>query len=150
MSTLNVNTVKAATLDTVTSIKNSASTTVLTTNTSEPLLFVGNGANTIKARNTAKWWISCNGFSSILSSYGIASIADSGSNTIAINFSTATSGGYYAAATSVSHAAGLSWNAIMNNSGAPSSTSTNYRFTYSDGGGGYNPFAWSAIGFGDQ
>jgi hypothetical protein len=118
---------------------------------SDGLVSVGpTGANIIKARNTAKWWVTSNGFISILSSLGVASVTDAGSNTINITYSVATTGGLYAAAVSVSHAGGLSWNAVMNNSSAPSTTGTNYRFTYNDGGAGYNPFAWSAVGFGDQ
>jgi hypothetical protein len=164
MSTINVSIVNGATdirdtggisrvslpASNPTQIKDSGGTSRLTLNTTDPVVVVGSGSNIIKARNTAKWWIACNGFASILSSFGVASLTDLGSNVIRINYSTATTGGHYAAATSVSHAGGLSWNGVMNNSGGPTSTDTNYRFSYNDGGAGYSPFAWSAIGFGDQ
>ena len=152
MSTLNVSNLNASNLNNVSTIRDTGGTTRLTINTSDPVLTVGTGANIIKARNTAKWWIACSGFSAIQSSFGVASLTDSGSNVITINYSTATTGGYYAVATSHSHAAGESWNATMNNSSAPSSTSTNFRFSYQENNvvTGYNPFAWAAIGFGDQ
>ena len=95
MSTLNVNTVKAATLDTVTTIKNSASTTVLTTNTSEPLLTVGNGTNVIRALNTAKCWGSWYG-SVLRQTYNVSSFQDVGGNIRRVNFTNAFNDNTYA------------------------------------------------------
>jgi hypothetical protein len=150
MSNLTVSQINTTSITNISTIKDTTGTTRLTVGTSDPVLTVGTGANLIKARNTAKWWIACNGFTSILSSYGVASLTDSGSSIVTINFSTATTGGNYAVGSSYSHAGGLSWNAVMNYAGSPGTTSMNFRFSYADSGPGYNPFAWSAIGFGDQ
>jgi hypothetical protein len=135
----------------VSSIRNTSGVESLSISATDPLVRVGaTGANLIQARNTAKWWVACNGFVSIQQSYGVASLTDSGSTTVTINFSTPTTGGSYAAAISHSHAGGITWNGNMNNSGQPAAGATNYRFSYGDGGTGYTPFAWSAVGFGDQ
>ena len=133
----------------VSSIRNANGVESLALSTTEPVLRAGTGSSLIQARNTAKWWIACNGFTSIQSSYGISSISDIGSNQVQINFAIATTGGSYAAAISFSHAGGISWNARMNNGGQPTASNCNYRFSYGDSPG-YSPFAWSAVGFGDQ
>jgi hypothetical protein len=146
-----VSTLRAVTLDTVSTIKNSASTTVLTTNTSEPLLTVGTGANTIKARNTAKWWVAATGVATIQSSYGVASLTDNGNSIVTINLTTATSvGSHYACGGSYDHASGILWASTMNYAGTPNTTSHNFRFSYADAGNSFTPRAWGAIGFGDQ
>lgn len=146
-----MSTLRAATLDTVSTIKNSASTTVLTTNTSEPLLTVGTGANTIKARNTAKWWIQCTGYLTIANSYGVASLTDNGGSQLTINYSTPAINTSYAIASSYSHYTGVTWDQKMNYATTPGTTSCNFRFSYGTGGAAGSPsFGWGAIGFGDQ
>lgn len=147
MSTLNV-----GTLTNVSTIKDTGGTTRLTVSATEPVLTVGSaGANTIKARNTAKWWVAATGVANIQSSYGVASLTDAGSTTVVISLSTPTSvGSHYACGCSYDHASGLLWASTMNYSGTPSTGSINFRFSYADPGNSYTPRAWGAIGFGDQ
>lgn len=151
MSTLNVSTVKAPTLDTVTSIRNSASATVLTTNTAEPLLTVGSGSNLIKARNTAKFWLQCSNYSAILNSYNIASVVDQGSSILNVNYVIPAINSSYAIALSWCHWGGVTWQLIGNYPGSPQPSYFTVRFhtTYS-GNAGDPTCGWGAIGFGDQ
>jgi hypothetical protein len=145
-----VSTLRAVTLDTVSTIKNSASTTVLTTNTSEPLLTVGTGANLIKARNTAKFWLQCSNYNSIATSYNIASVVDEGGYSLRVNYvipATST----YAIAISWHHFGGVTWQLLANYPGTPQPSYFTLRFHYGTGGTGGDPTGgWGAIGFGDQ
>jgi hypothetical protein len=145
-----VSTLRAVTLDTVSTIKNSASTTVLTTNTSEPLLTVGTGANLIKARNTAKFWLQCSNYNSIATSYNIASVVDEGGSSLRVNYViSATS--TYAIAISWSHWFAVTWQLLANYPGAPQPSYFTLRFHSTYSGTAGNPGGgWGAIGFGDQ
>lgn len=151
MSTLTVSTVKAPTLDTVTSIRNSASATVLTTNTAEPLLTVGSGSNLIKARNTAKFWLQTSNYSAILNSYNIASLVDQGGSTMLVNYVIPAINTSYAISLSWCHWGGVTWQLIGNYPGQPQPSYFTVRFhtTYS-GTAGDPTCGWGAIGFGDQ
>ena len=145
-----MSTLRAVTLDTVSTIKNSASTTVLTTNTSEPLLTVGTGANLIKARNTAKFWLQCSNYNGIATSYNIASVVDQGDSSLRVNYViSATS--TYAIAISWSHWGGVTWQLIANYPGPPQTSYFTLRFHSTYSGNAGNPDSgWGAIGFGDQ
>ena len=146
MSTLNV-----SNLNNVSTIKDTGGTTRLAVSTADPVLTVGPaGANLIKARNTAKWWVTAANMATIQASYGVASLTDGGSNFVTITFSTATTNVRYAVACSVDHASGLSWASQMNYSAPGNTTSQVFRFSYSDSGTGFTPRGWSAIGYGDQ
>ena len=146
MSTLNV-----SSLTNVSTIKDTGGTTRLSVSNSEPVLTVGTGANTIKAKNTAKWWVAASNMATIQSSYGVASLTDQGNSAVAITLSIPTSTGtHYACGCSYDHASGLLWNSVMNYGSNPSTSAFSFRFSYADPGNGYTPRRWGAIGFGDQ
>jgi hypothetical protein len=145
MSTLNV-----TNLNNVSTIKDTGGTTRLTVSTTEPVLTVGTGANTIKARNTAKWWVTAANITTIQASYGVASLTDVGGFTVRITASTPTTNVRYCIGCSVDHASGLSWASQMNYPSPGNTTSQDFRFHYSDAGNGWVPRGWSALAFGDQ
>jgi hypothetical protein len=151
VSTATVGTLNSSNLNNVSTIRNTAGTTILSVGTAEPVLTVGaTGGNLIKARNTAKWWVTAANMATIQASYGVASLTDGGSNFVTITFTTATTNVRYAVACSVDHASGLSWASQMNYSAPGNTTSQVFRFSYNDSGSGFTPRGWSAIGFGDQ
>jgi hypothetical protein len=150
MSTLVANTIQAPILTSVSTIRDSGGTARLTVNTSDPVLVVGNGSEIIKARNTAKWWVTAANIATIQASYGVASLTDVGSNTVRITASTPTTNVRYCIGCSLDHASALSWASQMNYTSPGNTTTQDFRFHYNDSGAGFTPRGWSAVAFGDQ
>jgi hypothetical protein len=90
-----VSTLKAVTLDTVTTIKDSASNTRITLSASSPHVALANQTDVIRALNTAKCWGSWYG-SVLGQTYNVSSFQDIGGNIRRVNFTNAFSNNTYA------------------------------------------------------
>jgi hypothetical protein len=90
-----VSTLKAVTLDTVTTIKDSASNTRITLSATSPHVALANQTDVIRALNTAKCWGSL--YTSVLrQTYNVSSFQDVGGNVRRVNFTNAFSDNTYA------------------------------------------------------
>jgi hypothetical protein len=140
-----MSTLKVTTLDTCTTIRDSASNTRITLAATSPQVALANQTDVIRALNTAKCWGSIYGGTNNLGqTYNVSSWQDIGSNQRRVNFTVAFSNNQYAVSGYTAQGDGI---AQDNLTCIGNKNASFFQMSSNNQTGGYNPEAFTNAGW---